>query len=43
MPEKLGKAERVENVSLNEDSKVLKITGVPSKAKTVTIFCRGSN
>lgn len=43
VPEKLGFAQRIETVSLNDDSKILKITGVPNKSKTVTILCRGSN
>jgi len=30
-------------VFLSDESKVLKITGVPRNAKTVTILCRGSN
>nr|AAP88262.1 CCT delta subunit [Tetrahymena pyriformis] len=42
-PEKLGKAELCEDVKLSDDSRILKITGVQSKAKTVTILCRGSN
>lgn len=28
---------------MNDESKVLKITGVPKSANTVTILCRGSN
>ena len=42
-PEKLGSAKLIEEASLSDDSKVLKVTGVPSNAKTVTIFIRGSN
>lgn len=42
-PEKLGSAEKVETVYLNDESKVLKITGVPAGASAVTILCRGSN
>lgn len=42
-PEKLGSAKLIEEATLSDDSKVLKVTGVPSNAKTVTIFIRGSN
>lgn len=42
-PEKLGTAKLIEEASLSDDSKVLKVTGVPANAKTVTIFIRGSN
>jgi len=42
-PEKLGNAKLVETHQLGDESKVLKITGVPNQAKTVTILCRGSN
>jgi len=41
-PEKLGKAALIEEVSLSDESKILKVTGV-TNAKTVTILCRGSN
>jgi len=41
-PEKLGTAELVEEVSTGE-SKVVKITGVPTFGKTVSILVRGSN
>lgn len=41
-PEKFGKAQKIEEVRLSDDSKVTKVTGVPN-AKTVTIFIRGSN
>jgi len=41
-PEKLGKAGLIEEVSLSDESKILKVTGV-TNAKTVTILCRGSN
>lgn len=42
-PEKLGKASLVETVYLNDESRVLKITGVPAKSKALTILVRGSN
>lgn len=42
-PEKLGTAKLIEEASLSDDSKVLKVTGVPNTSKTVTIFIRGSN
>jgi hypothetical protein len=42
-PEKLGTAKLIEEASLSDDSKVLKVTGVPNNNKTVTIFIRGSN
>lgn len=42
-PEKLGSAKLIEEASLSDDSKVLKITGVPNNSKTVSIFIRGSN
>ena len=42
-PEKLGTAKLIEEASLSDDSKVLKVTGVPTTNKTVTIFIRGSN
>lgn len=42
-PEKLGSAKLVETVQLGDDTKVLKITGVPAASKTVSILCRGSN
>jgi T-complex protein 1 subunit delta len=41
--EKLGSAALCEDVKLSDDSRILKITGVNAKAKTVTILCRGSN
>jgi T-complex protein 1 subunit delta len=40
--DKLGTAEVVEEVPTS-DGKIVKITGVPSKAKTVSILVRGSN
>lgn len=42
-PEKLGTAKLIEEATLSDDSKVLKVTGVPATNKTVTIFIRGSN
>lgn len=42
-PEKLGSAKLIEEVTLADDSKVLKVTGVPSTSKTITLFIRGSN
>lgn len=42
-PDKFGKAGKIEEVSLSDDSKVCKVTGVPADAKTITIFLRGSN
>jgi len=41
-PDKLGKAGLIEEVTLSDDSKVLKVTGV-TNSKTITILCRGSN
>jgi T-complex protein 1 subunit delta len=42
-PEKLGKAKLIEEVTLSEGSRVVKITGVENKGQTVSILCRGSN
>jgi len=41
-PEKLGKAGKIEEASLGDDSKILKVTGVPH-SKTISILLRGSN
>jgi len=41
-PDKLGKAGLIEEISLNDESKILKVTGV-SNSKTITILTRGSN
>ena len=41
--DKLGTAKLCEEVTLSEGSKVVKITGVPNNAKTVSILVRGSN
>jgi T-complex protein 1 subunit delta len=40
--DKLGKADLVEEISTS-DGKVVKVTGVPNKGKTVSILVRGSN
>eukprot|EP00026_Physarum_polycephalum_P006998 Phypoly_transcript_07051.p1 GENE.Phypoly_transcript_07051~~Phypoly_transcript_07051.p1 ORF type:complete len:539 (+),score=116.93 Phypoly_transcript_07051:32-1618(+) len=42
VPEKLGKADLVEEVGSNE-SKLVKITGIPNAGKTVSVVVRGSN
>jgi T-complex protein 1 subunit delta len=42
-PERLGKANLCEEVTLSEGSKIIKITGVPNNNKTVSILVRGSN
>ncbi len=41
--EKLGSAELAEEVTTSDGSNIIKITGIPHGAKTVTIFCRASN
>lgn len=41
-PEKLGSADLVEEVSTG-DGKIIKITGIPTKGKTVTALVRASN
>lgn len=41
--DKLGKADKVEEVGLSDGAKVLKITGTDSKSKTLSILVRGSN
>lgn len=41
--EKLGSAKLVEEAVLSDESRVLKISGVPTNSKTVTILVRGSN
>jgi len=41
--EKLGRAKLVEEVTLSEGSRVIKVTGVPNVGKTVSILVRGSN
>ena len=41
--DKLGKAELIKEVTLSDDSKVLKVTGVMSESKTMTILIRGSS
>jgi len=40
--DKLGKAALIEELSLSDDSKILKVSGVPN-SKTITILVRGSN
>jgi len=40
--DKLGKAALIEEVSLSDDSKILKVSGTPN-SKTITILVRGSN
>ncbi|KAH3746001.1 T-complex protein 1 subunit delta [Pelomyxa schiedti] len=42
-PEKLGRAELVEEVAISEDSKIVKVTGVAPTVKTVSILVRGAN
>lgn len=41
--DKLGKADLVAEERLEDDSAVLKITGVPNVGKTISVLCRGSN
>ncbi len=41
--EKLGSAELVEEVATGGDRKIVKVTGCPKNAKTVSILLRGSN
>merc|ERR1711970_1435427 len=41
--EKLGKAEKVEELSTPGGGKIVKVTGVANPGKSVTILCRGSN
>lgn len=41
--EKLGHAKKVEEVSLSDGAKVLKITGTKNDSKTLSILVRGSN
>lgn len=42
-PEKMGTCKLIEEQSLSDDSKVLKLTGVNPDAHTVSILVRGSN
>ena len=42
-PEKLGKAQLIEEFKLDSERRVLKLTGGPANSKSKTIFCRGSN
>lgn len=41
--DKLGRADLVAEERLEDDSAVLKITGVPNVGKTISVLCRGSN
>jgi len=41
--DKLGRASMAEEVRLEDDSMIFKISGVQSQAKTVTILVRASN
>jgi len=41
--EKLGKADLIEEISLSDGARVLKISGVNKNSKTMTILLRGSN
>ena len=40
---KLGKANLVEEITMSEGSKIVKVTGVPNNQQTVSILVRGSN
>jgi T-complex protein 1 subunit delta len=42
-PEKLGTAKLVEETSSGSENKLVKVTGCPPQAKTVSILLRGSN
>lgn len=42
-PDKLGKADLVEEAELNDGSKILKISGTKSDSKTLSILIRGTN
>ncbi len=42
-PEKLGSAKLVEEVTLSDDSKIVKVTGVKEDCKTITMLIRGSS
>jgi len=39
----LGTAKLIEEVTLSDESKILKVTGVNPNAKTITVLIRGSN
>ncbi len=41
--DKLGTAKMVQEVSVQGDKKIVKITGVPNESKTISILLRGSN
>lgn len=42
-PEKLGTANLINEVTLSDGAKVLKVSGVPETSPTLSIFLRGSN
>lgn len=42
-PEKLGTSKLIEEISLSDDSKIVKCTGVKADSHTVSILVRGSN
>jgi T-complex protein 1 subunit delta len=42
-PEKLGTSKLIEEISLSDDSKIVKCTGVKPDCHTVSILVRGSN
>lgn len=42
-PDKLGKAGLIEEVTLGDDSKIVKVTGVNPDVRTMSIFVRGTN
>lgn len=42
-PEKLGSAKLIEESTLSDDSKIVRVTGTNPDAKTCTILMRGSN
>lgn len=42
-PDKLGTADLIHEVTLSDGAKILKVTGVPVKNRTLSIFLRGSN
>lgn len=42
-PEKLGTADKIDEVSLSDDSKIMKVYGSRPNSKTITVFVRGSN
>jgi len=42
-PEKLGEAKLIEECTLSDDSKIVKVTGVRAEAKTISLLIRGSS